>query len=379
MKYREMKKHGIECSTFGLGCMRFPMKDDGKGGRIVDEEIAIDIIRRAIDGGVNYVDTAYVYSEKQNEGVVGRALRDGYREKVYLATKLPAFLCESAEDFDKFLEEQLAALQTDYIDFYLVHALNREKWDKVREFGIRDFLDRKKKEGKIKYACFSFHDNYDAFEYILNDYDWDMCQIQFNYMDINNQAGLKGLKLAGEKGIPVVIMEGLLGGKLAKAPANVQDLYDAFPVKRTAVEWAFRWLCNFPEVSVILSGVTDTEQLYDNIRIFSDADANSMSDDELDLMDKVREAYLSRIKVGCTACKYCMPCPNGVNIPGIFGLWNDLCRYEKPFLNNPGYKKYIQNEKDASRCVECGACEAVCPQSIEIIEMLKVAHKDFCG
>lgn len=376
MQYRNFGKLGIKRSAFGLGCMRVPMVEvDGK--RIVDEEKAIAIIRSAIDGGVDYVDTAYVYSDGQNESVLGRALKDGYRERVSVATKLPTWKCEKEEDLLTLFEEQLNALGTDHIDFYLVHALDRAKWDKMRSIGICEFLDKLKAEGRITYACFSFHDNYDAFEYIINDYDWDMCQIQFNYLDVvGDQPGLRGLKLAGEKNIPVVIMEGLLGGKLANVPAEVQAIFDEYPEKRSPVEWAFRWLCNFPEVATVLSGTTDVAMTEDNLRIFDKTAVGAMSAEELEIIDRAREAYLARIKVGCTGCRYCMPCPQDVDIPHIFAVWNDGYR----FNNIEGATRRLAHiEADAhgvSRCVECGACVSVCPQHIDIPTMLKAAYAD---
>lgn len=379
MKYRPFGKLGITRSAFGIGCMRFPMITNEKGEKVVDEELAIRIIRTAIDKGVNYIDTAYVYSEGQNETVVGKALADGYRERTAVATKLPTWNCEKPEDLPRLFEEQCRALGTDYIDFYLVHALNGESWDKMCSLGIKEFLDSLKAAGRIKYACFSFHDGYEVFERIINDYDWDMCQIQYNYMDINNQAGTKGLELAGKKGIPVVIMEGLLGGKLANAPDNVQELFDAFPIKRSPVEWAFRWLCNHPEVGTVLSGVSSMEQLEDNLRIFDTVETGSMSTEELELIDNVRIAYESRTKVGCTGCKYCMPCPNGVDIPRIFSIWNDICKFNGTYKGNSRYKRLVSSGNDATKCIECAACESVCPQSINIIQMLKNAHNDFIG
>lgn len=375
MKMRKFGKLNIYGSAFGLGCMRFPTIEQN-GKNVVDQELATSIIRTAIDGGVNYVDTAYVYSEGKNESVVGKALQDGYREKVMLATKLPVWDCKTKDDFYRLFNEQLTALSTDYIDFYLVHSLNKNAWAKVVDLGICDFLDDLKKQGKIKYAAFSFHDNYEAFEEILNSYDWDMCQIQFNLMDINNQAGLKGLKLAGSKNIPVVIMEGLLGGKLAKAPENVQKIYDSYPVKRSPAEWAFRWLCNFEEVATVLSGVTDLQQTKDNLRIFDSVEINSMSREELELIDKVREAYLSRTKVNCTGCRYCMPCPSGVDIPRIFEIWNDAFQYDKNLKGNYQYKQLEDKGNDSTKCVECGHCVEVCPQHIDIPEQLKKAAKD---
>lgn len=374
MKYRTMGKLGIQSSAFGLGCMRF--NGEASGDSIINEEKAISLIRRAIDGGVNYIDTAYVYLDKTSEIVLGKALRDGYRERVTIATKMPAEYVHNREEMEALLAEELKKLQTDHIDFYLMHGINKEKWEYFKSIGAPEFFEDMKREGKIRYKCFSFHGPYEDFEYILNDWDWDMVQIQYNYMDIHNQAGTKGLKLAAGKGIPVVIMEGLLGGRLANAPANVQALYDAFPVKRSAVEWAFRWLCNHPEVGVVLSGCNEAEQIDENLRIFDSAEPGIMSEDELKLIDDVRETYLSRTKIGCTGCSYCMPCPNGVNIPAIFALWNKVSLYDFDPKEDWGFGMIRRNGRGADKCVGCGACEAACPQHLNIIEELQRAWKE---
>ena len=374
MKYRTMGKLGIESSAFGLGCMRFNGK--ASGDSVIDEGKAISLIRSAIDGGVTYVDTAYVYLDKTSEIVLGKALRDGYRDRVRIATKVPADLVHNRAEMEAVLKSELKKLQTDHVDFYLMHAINRKKWDYFKSIGAPEFFEEMKQAGKIRYKCFSFHGPYDEFEYILNDYDWDMVQIQYNFMDVENQAGTKGLELAGRKGIPVVIMEGLLGGRLSKAPSNVQALYDAFPVKRSPVEWAFRWLCNHPEVAVVLSGCNEMEQVQDNLHIFDTVEAGIMSGDELELMEKVREAYLSRTKISCTGCRYCMPCPNGVNIPGIFSSWNNASLYETDPDRDQNLAGIVKNGNGAQCCVACGACEAACPQHLPIIESLRQAWQD---
>ncbi len=377
MQYRKIEKLGIEVSAFGVGCMRFPMKKLEDGTDVVDEAISTPAIRHAIDSGVNYIDTAYVYSGgRKNEIALGHALRDGYREKVYVATKLPTWPVKTKDDMWRILGESLEDLETDHIDFYLLHALNKGSFEKMRDLGALDFLTEAKAQGKIRYACFSFHDGYEAFEEIINAYDWDMAQIQFNYMDVENQAGLRGVKLAGEKGIPLVIMEGLRGGKLATAPDNVQAVFDEFPVKRSPVEWGFRWLCDFPQIATVLSGVTNLEQTENNLEIFDRCTVGAMTDEEKALMDRVREAYLSRTKVGCTGCRYCMPCPNDVEIPRIFSIWNNRFQFNEPMKGNWDYKRRIDEGHDASKCVECGACESVCPQQLNIIELLKQADAE---
>ena len=371
MKYRMMGKLGIQASAFGLGCMRF--NGPASGDSVIDEGKAISLIRRAIDGGVTYLDTAYVYLNRTSEIVLGKALLDGYRDRVTIATKMPMEAVHNREEMQALLDSELKKLQTDHIDFYLMHGINKEKWEYFKSIGAPEFFEDMKKEGKIRYKCFSFHGPYSDFEYIINDWDWDMVQIQYNFMDIHNQAGENGLKLAGSKGIPVVIMEGLLGGRLAKAPSNVQALYDSFPVKRSPVEWGFRWLCDHPEVSVVLSGCNEAEQIDENLRIFDTVEAGIMTPEERKLMEDVRAAYLSRTKIGCTGCRYCMPCPNGVNIPGIFSAWNNVSLYDLDPKTDWGLQQIREKDAGADKCVGCGACEAACPQHLSIIESLQTA------
>ena len=374
MKYRKFDNIAMPASVFGLGCMRFNGK--ASGDSVIDEEKAISLIRQAIDGGVNYLDTAYVYLDKTSETVVGKALLDGYRDKVTIATKMPIEFVNNRAEMEALLDSELKKLQTDHVDYYLMHGIDKGKWLRFKEMGADKFFDDMKREGKIRYKCFSFHGSYEDFEYIIKDYDWDMVQIQYNYMDINNQAGTKGLKLAGELGIPVVIMEGLLGGKLAKAPQNVQELYDNFEIKRSPVEWAFRWLGNNPEIMTILSGCNEAEQIDDNLAIFDKVEVGAMTEAEMKLIDEVRDAYNARTKVGCTGCRYCMPCPGGVDIPRVFAAWNEWALYGGDPKENWNLMELKRLGQTPDKCLECGACERACPQKINIRENLKKAWEE---
>ncbi|NLX70834.1 MAG: aldo/keto reductase [Clostridiales bacterium] len=379
MYYREFGNLGFKISTFGIGCMRLPLllqPDGSTDPSKIDEDEAIKMIRYGIDNGVNYIDTAYGYHGGNSEIVTGKALKDGYREKVKLATKLPVWLANSYEDFGKLLDEQLAKLQVDYIDFYLLHALNKNSWEKVKDMGVLEFLDKAVEAGKIKHPGFSFHDELPVFKSIIDSYDWKMCQIQLNFLDENYQAGVEGLRYAGSKNIPVVIMEPLRGGRLARnIPEDILKVWNSYHIKRSPVEWAFRWLYNFPEVTVILSGVSTMEQLKENIEIFKNAAPNSMTEEELELVAQVKAIYESRTKVDCTACNYCMPCPSGVDIPRIFSLYNTASMFNEYAEQSKHYERLIEENKDASNCVECSQCEGACPQNIAIIDMLKEAHE----
>lgn len=376
MEYRKHSNIDKPLSLFGIGCMRLPIIEK-ENSSVIDEDKAIHMIRYGIDHGVNYIDTAYNYHNGDSERVVGKALKDGYREKVSLATKLPSWYVKEASDFDRILNEQLQKLDTDHIDFYLLHSLNKKSWEHLSNLGVMEFMKKSREQGKIKYICFSFHDNFDVFKSIIDSFDWDMCQIQLNIMDMHEQAGVEGLKYAGSKNIPVVIMEPLKGGKLANSVTpEIEAIWDQAEIKRTPVEWAFRWLYNFPEIAVILSGVTTLEQLQDNLRIFKDAKANCMTEDELNLTHKVRDVYLQKTRVNCTWCNYCQPCPQGVLIPEIFYNVNNASMYKEEAHCRRNYiNNFVKKNKDASQCIECGNCEAVCPQSIPIIEKLKESHE----
>ena len=363
-------------SILGYGCMRLPVIDGNPES--IDEKKAIRLVRYAIDHGVNYIDSAYSYHSGMNEVFLGKALKDGYREKVHLATKLSCKRGNGKEDRDRFLNEQLEKLRTDCIDFYLLHAVKKSYWEKMKKFGVIDFLERARAAGKIKYTGFSFHDEPDVFKEVVDAYPWDLCQIQFNYLDENFQAGIDGLRYAAEKGLAVVIMEPLRGGNLAsKIPEDARKVWDRAEVKRTPAEWAFRYLWNYPEISVVLSGMSEMEHLKENLRIAEQGQPNSLSAEEKSLISEVSEIYRSRIKVNCTNCKYCMPCPSGVNIPRNLSYLNDVFMLNDVENAKFQYGVLLLPEEKAGNCIECGECEEVCPQNIKIRKMLKEVREKF--
>lgn len=371
MQYRKFGKSDIQVSALGFGCMRFPCIPDGN----INEEEAIKQLRTAIDNGVNYLDTAYVYHNGKSEVVLGKALKNGYREKVYIADKLPTWNAHVYEDFEKLLDEQLERLGVEFIDFYLIHALNKGSFEKVKELGIYKFIAKALSDGKIKHIGFSFHDNIETFKTIVDDYNWEFCQIQLNYMDEFNQAGLEGLHYAADKGLAVIIMEPLLGGKLANIPPEpIKALWDLSEKKRTPAEWALTWLWDKPEVTLILSGMNSMEQLTENINTANKITPNSLSEKETEIINKVKIKYNQLTKVGCTGCNYCVDCPKKINIPNIFSIYNEASMYNA--LTNCSIRyTAIEKENNASACIECKKCEKICPQGLNITQYLKDAHK----
>lgn len=375
MLYRKMPKNGDELSILGFGCMRLPANSDGT----IDEARAIAQIRGAIDKGINYVDTAWPYHGGASEPLLGKALEGGYREKVKIATKLPTWLVNSRADMDRYLNAQLEKLKTDHIDYYLVHALEGVSWDRLEGLGIREFLDQAKKDGRIKNAGFSFHGLAEDFKRIIDAYPWVFCQIQYNYLDTQFQAGTEGLKYAASKNIGVVIMEPLRGGNLglAAAPPAVAAIWDEAKTKRSPAEWALRWVWNHPEVTVVLSGMNEEAHIEQNLAIAGDAHAGSLTKEELELVERAGRTYKELMQVGCTGCAYCLPCPSGVRIPKCFDSFNKMHMFgnapEAKFMyiafaggmatdDEPGF---------ASQCVACGECLEKCPQHIAIPEVLE--------
>jgi len=372
MKYRKFGRLDLEISALGFGCMRLPILG-GERDKI-DEPEATRMLHYAIDRGVNYVDTAYGYHGGNSERFVGRMLGEGYREKVNLATKLPSWLVESAEDFDRLFNEQLERLQTDRVDFYLLHALRKEWWRNLRDLGVIEWAEGKIADGQVGYLGFSFHDDYEAFEEIVDGYDWTFCQIQYNYMDIENQAGVKGLKYAASKGLAVVVMEPLLGGKLVDPPESIQEVWDTAAQKRKPADWALQWLWNQPEVSVVLSGMSAMEQVEENVASADASGVGTLAKEELALFDQVREKYQKLCPIPCTKCGYCMPCPNEVDIPRNFEVYNQGVMYQKPDLARRGYT-FIPEQARAEACIQCQECEEKCPQDIFVSEWMPIVHQ----
>jgi hypothetical protein len=373
MLYRKMPKNTDELSILGFGCMRLASKEDGS----IDEERATKQLRYAIDQGVNYVDTAWPYHMGASEPFLGRALADGYREKVKIATKLPSFLIETREDMDKYLNAQLEKLNTDHIDYYLLHSLVGDLWDSIEKLGVTDFLDKAKADGRIINAGFSFHGASKDFNRIVDAYNWDFCQIQYNYLDEMNQAGKEGLKYAASKNLGVIVMEPLRGGTLTKTvPQDVEEIWNEAPKKRSPAEWALRWVWNHPEVTVVLSGMNEEAHIEENLRVAGEAHPNSLTEEELQLVKRVESKYRELMKVECTGCQYCMPCPSGVNIPVCFDLYNNLYLEDDPETVRLMYAARLGGAVGAGRggfaslCIQCGQCLDKCPQHIDIPNIL---------
>ena len=370
MQYRKFGEKGIELSALGFGAMRLPLLDDDPGN--VNEAESIQLIRHAIDNGVNYVDTAYNYHKGKSETIVGKALENGYRDKVKIATKLPGWLTNTYEDFDKYLNIQLERLNVEYIDFYLLHMLNKKYWNKINGINVLGFLDKALADGRIKHVGFSFHDEVSLFKEIIDAYDWDFCQIQYNYMDENFQAGTEGLEHASSKGIPVIVMEPLQGGKLAKEPPeDIKILWDKSKIHRTPAEWGLRWVLNHPEVGLVLSGMNSIKQIDENIKIAEMALPGSLTDAEVALISEVEKKYHSKKAINCTGCGYCLPCPSKVWIPYNMNLYNDFLMYETEEASIKMYERLEIAKEAASGCIECGQCEKVCPQGLPIMENMK--------
>ena len=396
MKYRKMGNNiKWEVSALGFGAMRLPTleveKDIKKSGTI-DEKKSIDMIRYAIDHGCNYVDTAWMYMGGKSEELVGRALQDGYREKVHLVTKLPIGqgFVQKEEDFDRILDTQLKRLQTNYLDIYHLHGLSRKSFQKVKELKILEKMEQAKADGKINNIGFSFHDSFNTFKMIIDSYDWDACQVQYNYVDVNFQAGTEGVKYAAGKGIAVIVMEPLRGGKLFidekdlnENSPEIKRILDDSEVKRSLPEWALQFVWNHPEVSVVLSGMSAMNQVVENIESANNSGVNPLTKEELQTIEDLKGAFAKKIfVVPCTSCSYCMPCPEGVNIPALFNILNQFNQYgENTRAGFTSYYKSLPKTQEeleksgkgigsASLCIQCGECLEKCPQQIEIPDEL---------
>ena len=370
MEKRRFAKLGIDVSLLGFGCMRFPTGADGK----IDQQQAEEMMDKAIQNGVNYIDTAYPYHNGESETFVGKVLKKYPRDSFYLATKLPTWFINTVEDVDKYFNEQLQKLQVEYFDFYLIHALNKGSFEKMVQIGCVKRLEELKAAGKIRFLGFSFHDGYEAFEEILNYRDWDFCQIQLNYMDIDEQAGMKGYKLAEEKGIPLTIMEPVKGGSLASFGDDIMEVFHEVRPGASAASFALRYVATLPDILTVLSGMSNMEQVEDNLKTFTDF--VPMEEKEYRAIDKVKAIMNSRIQNGCTGCRYCMPCPFGVDIPGNFSVWNRYHMYQNYYVVNWQWENMGKDGKQAKNCKECGKCEKICPQHLPIRADLKKVQED---
>ena len=374
MQYRNFC--GEEVSILGLGAMRLPILD--KNQKMIDVEKTEEMFDYAIENGVNYIDTAQPYHGGESENFVGRYLKKrNLRDKIFLATKLPTWHIKEEADFDKYFNEQLEKLQTDYIDFYLLHALNAKFWQNIKDLGVLQWCEKKKAEGKIKHIGFSFHDSYSVFKQIVDAYDkWEFCQIQYNYMDLEFQAGEKGFNYAIKNNIEVIVMEPLRGGQLAKdPPPEIVKLWQKFPEERSYADGALQWVWNKKEVPILLSGMTTLQHVIENIESANRAEIGIFSEKELDHFKTIRSAYLKRSPFFCTTCKYCEPCPHGVSISTVLGFYMMNVMYDDLDKSRMFYNSFLREENRADKCTECGECLAKCPQQIEIIKWLKESHK----
>ena len=367
MFYRKSQKLNVETSLLGFGCMRFPTLSDGS----IDEEQTLKMFDIAINNGINYIDTAHPYHNGLSEPFVGKALKKYDRSKLYLATKLPVWVVESRDHALEIFEGQLKKLQTEYIDFYLLHSLDDSKWQKCLDLGLVDMCIELQKQGKIKYLGFSFHDSYEVFEKIINYRDWDFCQIQFNYMDTDEQAGLKGLKLCEEKGIPNIIMEPLKGGSLTKYSPDVEKVFKDYDKDASIASWGLRFVGSYDNVLVLLSGMSNIAQMEDNIKTFNNF--KKLNNEEQKVIDAAIQKIRDRVKNGCTGCRYCMPCPKQVNIPKMFRMWNLASMYDNFNVVNWSFNN-TKPEEFSTSCIQCGICETKCPQNISIRKDLQEAY-----
>jgi len=377
MNCRRFGTLDFQVSALGFGCMRLPVLG-GETSRI-NEPLAIEMLRTAIDHGVNYLDSAYPYHGGNSERLIAKALQGGYRDKVKVATKLPSWAVQEPADFERFLDEQRGRLQADRIDFYLLHNLQAGFWRRLRALGVLDWLEAARASGRVGHVGFSFHDSFDVFAEIVEAYrGWALCQIQYNYANERVQAGTEGLRYAAERGLAVVVMEPLLGGSLASPPEPIRALWAAAPSPRTPAEWALQWLWNKPEVSAVLSGMSTMAQVFENVASAGRSAVGSLTDGDLKLVERVRAAYEALYPVPCTRCGYCMPCPTGVNIPVNMQLYSDAVAFGGTHVQlNTNLYRGLPEEARAGACTACRACEEKCPQRIAVSEWMPRIHKHF--
>lgn len=370
MEYRAMEKLGVSPSLLGFGCMRFPLDEKGN----IDETEAEKMIDKAIAAGVNYLDTAYPYHNGDSEPFLGRVIKKYNREDLYLATKLPIWNVKTLDDAKRLFNEQLERLDVDYVDFYLLHCLDKEKWQTVLDLDIIPYLEKMQQEGRIRHFGFSFHDDFETFKTILTYRKWDFCQIQYNYVDTDIQAGDRGYELTKELDIPLVIMEPVKGGSLATLPDSVTTLFREYHPNQSVPSWALRWVASKSNVKVVLSGMSTMEQVDDNLKTFGNFKPLSLK--EKSIVAQVSSIIRERTKNGCTGCAYCMPCPFGVNIPQNFKIWNELSMYNNKAHTKQAYYVELDEAARADMCQKCGKCEEVCPQGISIRDNLEQVAKD---
>jgi hypothetical protein len=372
MQYKQKSNGSEKVSILGFGCMRLPTTGEYAD---INEKEAAEMVSWAIDHGVNYLDTAYMYHGGNSERFLGKFLKNGLRDKIYLATKLPLGRVESPEDFDRLLDEQLEKLQTDHLDFYMFHAINKKQWDRLSPMGLLEWAEKRRSQGDFKYLGFSFHDTFEAFKEIIDGHDkWDFCQIQYNYMNEKVQAGTKGLEYAGSKGIDVIIMEPLLGGNLTDPPEQVNEVWNKAETTRTPAQWALQWLWDKPQILTVLSGMSTMNQVKENVKAAYSAGENRLTPADLQIVEQVRKTYDKLQPIPCTGCKYCVPCPSEVAIPRIFSIYNTGIRFNRKDQAAKRYQKLKEGKADL--CIQCGECLEKCPQGIDITGWLKKVHRE---
>jgi len=376
MLYRELGVTGVKLSILGFGCMRLPVKNGDNGQ--VDMDLAVPLIRTAIDNGINYLDTGYPYHGGQSELAISKAVKDGYREKVFIADKMPIWMVENRKNMDHYLDEQLSRLDIDCIDFYLLHSVKENYWENLISNGVLEFLDDALADGKIKHTGFSYHGELELFFDVIDSYKWDMCQVQYNIVDQNYQAGREGIRYAAANDVGVVVMEPLRGGSLTRnVPEEIQEIWDESTVKRTPAEWALRFVWDLDDVDVVLSGMNTMEELKQNLNTADHGYPNSLNSEDKEIIREVKSVYNHRKQYNCTQCGYCIPCPEGVDIPANLLQLNNGYMFQDMDNAKINYYMSIKEENRAFNCTECGECEKICPQMVPIQEALRKVCKKF--